>query len=93
MKRILFLALFLSACSTQPQIVTTTKHSVVMPPVEMFECPTVDTFPESATLSDLEVASLLTRLFQYNQECKYSIESIRTFLEKSKADTEAPAEP
>lgn len=73
------MTLILVACDDDATLVTT-RQVVVMPPDNMFECPLVSTFPESSTLTDLQVARLLVQLHQNNLQCKSSIEAINTFL-------------
>ena len=82
--------MLLAGCAKTDEsvIVSTTKYNVVMPSESMFVCPSVTSFPQSQTLTDLQVASLLTELFKYNQQCHNSIQSIKLFLDKAKERVE-----
>jgi uncharacterized protein YcfL len=71
--------LFLAGCSDDITLVVT-RQTVVMPSDNMFECPSVTNFPESSTLTDLQVARLLVQLHQNNLQCKASIDAIQEFL-------------
>lgn len=84
--------LFLAACSPNPTV-TTTRHIVVLPQESLYSCEIVKTFPDSRTLTDLQVARLLVELHQNNVRCRNSIESIRKFLEDSRAQVEEGREP
>ena len=81
--------LFLAACGSDPVVVRSTQHQIVMPEESMFNCPTVDTLPSSRTLTDVQVARLIVQLYQNNTTCKNSITALREFLEKAKATAEA----
>lgn len=76
--------LLLSACG-DTAVVTSVRHTVVMPQENMFECNVVEVFPESSTLTDLQVARLLIRLYENNIGCKNSIDALRRFLEAARA--------
>lgn len=83
-------SLFLVACSSDDIALITVRQVVVIPPDNMFECPVVSTFPESSTLTDLQVARLLVQLHQNNLQCKSSIEAINTFLNAARTRLETP---
>lgn len=86
--------LLLSACaSPDPVVVTSTKYRVVVPEESMFACDTVSRFPESRTLTDLQVARLLVELHQNNVRCRNSMQAIRHFLEDAKIRVEEGREP
>jgi len=90
MRALLLLPLIaLAACGSDPVVVRSTQHQIVMPEESMFNCPTVDTLPHSRTLTDVQVARLLVQLYQNNTTCKNSITALREFLEKAKATAEA----
>jgi PBP1b-binding outer membrane lipoprotein LpoB len=92
MKRLLLalgITLFLSACESDPEIVTATKQLVVMPDPNLFECPEVTTFPDAGSLDDIEVAILLKQLYKNNKQCHNNMEAIRSFLEKADKETKA----
>jgi hypothetical protein len=85
--------LLLSACASDPVVVTSTKYRVVMPEEGMFTCDTVSRFPEPRTLTDLQVARLLVDLHQNNIRCRNSMQAIREFLEDAKIRIEEGREP
>lgn len=93
----LLTGLMVSACASEPAVVTTTKYRVVMPDESMFACDTVTRFPEARTLTDLQVARLMVELHQNNIRCRNNMSAIRQFLEdaKSRVETgeESPARP
>jgi|APCry1669189000_1035189.scaffolds.fasta_scaffold192722_1 hypothetical protein len=91
MKRIIFsLCLLLTACASQPQlqIVTKENHEVIVPPDNLFDCPIIDQFPDSKTITDIIVARLLINLQTNNIRCYNSMNSIKKFLENAKKVTE-----
>jgi hypothetical protein len=85
--------LLLSACASDDPVVTSTKYRVVIPEESMFACDTVERFPESRTLTDLQVARLLVELHQNNVRCRNSVQAIRQFLEDSRTRIETGKEP
>lgn len=85
--------ILLSACASDPVVVTSTKYRVVIPDESMFACDVVSQFPEARTLTDLQVARLLVELHQNNVRCRNSIVAIRQFLEDSKIRIEEGREP
>jgi hypothetical protein len=85
--------LLLSACASDPVVVTSTKYRVVIPEESMFACDTVSQFPEARTLTDLQVARLLVELHQNNVRCKNSVQAIRQFLDDAKIRVEEGREP
>lgn len=90
MRALLLLPLIaLAACGSDPVVVRSTQHQIVMPQESLFTCPTIDTLPPSRTLTDVQVARLLVQLYQNNTTCKNSINALREFLEKAKATAEA----
>ena len=78
--------LFLVACGSSPVLVRS-NNVVVMPEEVMFSCPTVDTLPASATLTDVQVARLIVQLYQNNTVCKNSMMTLRQFLENAQRTT------
>jgi len=93
-KFLLIPLLFVAACSSEPVVVRSTQHVVVMPEEVMFNCPVVDTLPETKRLTDVQVARLIVQLYQNNTVCKNSMMTLRQFLEQARATTAAqqPAE-
>lgn len=81
--------LTLAACADPtPEIVTSTKHLVVIPDSTMFECPLVTTFPATKTLTDIQVANLVKELYRNNKQCYTNINAIKAFLENAKKTAE-----
>jgi len=75
----------LAACSDPtPEIVTNTKHIIVMPDSSMFECSLVSTFPNTKTLTDIQVANLVKELYRNNKQCYTNINAIKDFLDNAK---------
>lgn len=90
MRKIVLVApLLLAACASEPVVVRSTQQIVVMPQESMFHCPTVATFPETRTLTDVQVARLIVQLYQNNTTCRNSMNSLRQFLENAKRTAEA----
>jgi len=80
----LILLLSLCGCSAPPQVITTNKHTVVMPDITLFDCPLVSDFPKSSTLTDIQVANLIKTLYKNNVKCHNNMNSIKEILEKAK---------
>jgi uncharacterized protein YcfL len=88
MKKLLVLsAIFLAGCQSA-QIVTTEKQIVIIPSESMYNCPTVSSYPNPKTLTDIEVAKLIVQLDRYNKICKNSIDSIKIYLQNAKKTVE-----
>jgi hypothetical protein len=88
MKKLLLVsALLLAGCQTGT-IVTTERQVVITPSTNMYNCPTVDSYPNPKTLTDIEVAKLIVQLDRYNKICKNSIDSIKVYLENAKKTVE-----
>lgn len=85
--------LAVTACAQPDPVVTSQRYRVVVPEESMFQCDWVERFPESRTLTDLQVARLLVELHQNNIRCRNSIQSIRNFLEDARIRIEEGREP
>lgn len=85
---VLIAGLLVTACASEPTVVTSTRYRVVMPDESMFACDTVTRFPEARTLTDLQVARLLVELHQNNIRCRNNMNAIRQFLESAKTGVE-----
>ena len=81
---ILGIAFFLAACDPQAQLIAD-KYHIVKPPLDMYNCPVVDKLPEPKTLTDVQVARTLVKLYVNNKTCKNSLDSIQTFLDNAEA--------
>lgn len=84
-----FLAVALAGCETTNPTIVQTKIEVVTPSEALYNCPTIRNFPAVATLTDVQVARLITQLHRNNVTCKNSIEAIKKFVESSKASMES----
>lgn len=80
---LLLLSLFLAGCQSQ-NVIRTNQFLVVMPEESMFTCERFTNFPNTQTLTDIQVARMLLELYELNTVCKNSIDSIRTFLEEAR---------
>jgi len=88
MKKLLLVSvLFIGGCQTT-QMITTKEQIVILPTVNMYNCPTISSYPNPSTLTDVQVAKLIVQLDKYNKTCKNSIESIRKYLEDAKTTVE-----
>ena len=78
--------LALTACGGDigTEIVTSTKQLVVLPDDKLYDCPLVDRFPDSTTLTDIQVAKLIVQLHDNNMRCYNSVAAVRKFLEDAK---------
>ena len=71
-----------------PQVLTKTEMQVIVPDRTMFLCKNVRKFPNSDTLTDVEVAKLLVELHSKNTECQKNMNAVYKFLEEAKKRTE-----
>lgn len=74
--------LSLSACGYVPQL-TTTRHVVVLPEESMYSCQRFSAWPETSGLTSSQVSRLLVDLYQSNEQCYNSQQTIRSFLEEA----------
>lgn len=82
-------AIMLAGCqTTEPTVVTTTKYKIIIPADAMYKCPKIGNLPDPDTLTDLQIAHLLEKLSENNAICRASIEQVKIFLKKSKAQFE-----
>ena len=86
--------ILLSGCASEPthQFITKQKQVVVLPDEKMYKCPTVTSFPDSKSLTDIQVAKLLIKLHSNNLEFKNSLAAVKAFLEKAKTTAETNEE-
>jgi hypothetical protein len=82
--------LTLSACAKAPppQFITKTEVQVYMPDKAMFYCQNVRRFPNSETLTDVQVAKLLVELHQKNTECQKNMNTVYKTIENAKKTIE-----
>jgi len=83
-------ALCLAGCAKAPppQIITKTEMQVMVPDKSMFYCQNVRRFPNSETLTDVEVAKLLVELHSKNTECQKNMNAVYKTLDEAKKRTE-----
>lgn len=74
--------------STNQQVQIVEKARVVIPPEELFKCPELKNYPNPATLTNREVAEIITTLVKNNQVCANNIEAIKRYLYEARDDAE-----
>ena len=80
--------LILSGCaSTEPNLIQT-KYQVVVPDTSMYNCPTMKSFPKVETLTDIQVAQTMVKLYQNNVTCAASMAAIQQYLAQAKTNLE-----
>jgi uncharacterized protein YcfL len=90
MRYIIILSLLLLVgCGSQSFIVRSPQNVLVTPEEGMYNCEVVDTFPDTATLTDSQVARFIVTLYQNNMQCRNSIDAIREFLENARTTINA----
>ena len=82
------LALTLAACNTTNPAIVTKQQIVILPDTSLYNCPTLNQFPNPNKLTDVQVARVIVNLYKNNQTCKNSILAIQKFLEESKRTVE-----
>lgn len=82
-----FTVLSLTACTTtSPTTIVTKEVSVVVAaPDTLYNCPKVGTLPNPDTLTNRDLANLITRLSYNNKVCAANMVSIRNYVAKAKA--------
>jgi hypothetical protein len=82
-------ALGLVGCASKPeQVLTKTEIQVYVPERTMFYCQNVRRFPNPETLTDGQVAKLLTELHGKNTECQKNMNAIYKTLAEAKKKAE-----
>ena len=90
MRIILILSfLLLTACGNETMTIRSTRNVVVTPDEGMYNCQVTDTFPDSATLTDTQVARFIVSLYQNNVQCRNSLDAIKSFLENARQTVSA----
>ena len=83
------LMLMLGDCgSMESQIVTRDKLTVVQVPANLYYCPVVASYPNTANMTDIDVARLIVQLHRNNVTCFNSMKAIRDYLDESKKTLE-----
>jgi hypothetical protein len=86
MKRIaaVLAMLMLAGCNTPTAYLVTTKFIAIEIPPDLYQCQ-VTAIPDYKTLTDRQVAKLLTALYRDNVTCKTSMDAIKKYVEDAKA--------
>ena len=86
-----FISIALAGCATTSPttIVTKQVNFAVVPPTTLYNCPQVRTFPNPATLTNEQLATLITTLVKNNKVCGINMASIKDYVAKAKAQIEA----
>jgi len=82
---IFILCLFLAACSSSPQVVTSNRNVVISPPETMLVCPNVQ-LPTNNNITNVQVARLLVEYYRANVICQANMEAIKIFLERARRE-------
>ena len=90
---ICLLTVLLVGCGAKEEtVLTTQKNLVVLPDQSMYQCGDISKFPDSNTLTDIQVASLFAEVYREYVKCHNSLYTIKSFLEKAKVSSEATSE-
>lgn len=81
---IIGLACALAGCAGTSSIVQTEKLTIADVPDSLWNCPTVQKLPSTASLTEAEVAKLVVILYKNNVTCKNSETAIRKYLAQAK---------
>lgn len=76
------------ASAPKPNLIST-EYKVLTPPEDFYNCPQVTEFPNSDTLTDRQVGSLLIKLQSNNVKCKRSLAALKKFNVDAKRTVEA----
>lgn len=73
------LSILLTGCSSTmtPNLIRTEYRNVSIPQELLNACPDLPRLPKTSTLTDSQVASLITRLYRNNSVCKQAIDKIK----------------
>jgi hypothetical protein len=85
---IVLLGLLVSGCASTPQFITKEKLTVLEPDRSLYNCPNVSKYPNSDTLTDVQVARLLLSYERSNAECRRNMKAIQSFIDSAKARAE-----
>jgi len=87
---VIILTLGLASCQSTQQVIIKEKLKVITPDEVMYYCPvlTKKDFPNSVTLTDTQVARLLTKAAQNNWTCASSMKALKKFIKESKVIAE-----
>jgi len=80
----LSLAILVSGCASTEQVITREKLTVVAPDRSMYNCPSIESYPNPETLTDSDVAKLLVQAEKNNAECRRNMKAIKNFIDQAK---------
>jgi len=80
---IILFSLVVIGCASTTQPIPVQQHTVLIPPANYFQCEVVELPRNTRTITDLDVARLITRLYRENVVCANNIKAIKEFLENS----------
>ena len=77
---LLLASVILAGCQTTSPTLIKTQYRVVQIPDQLLRaCPDLPKLPRVSTLSDVEVATLISRLYKNNSACAEAMRQIRAF--------------
>jgi uncharacterized lipoprotein YajG len=82
-------ALILGGCQTTSPTLITTQNKVVSIPNEVINaCPRVPNLPRASTLTEVQVADLIRRLYGNNSKCYQAMQDVRRLNDEAVATLE-----
>jgi len=80
----ILVVLSVSACENTEEFITKEKPVVIMPDREMLVCPNTVKIPDISTLTDLQVAQVISELKSNLEICKNKLQNVEIFLNDAK---------
>ena len=80
---IILFSLIVIGCASSPQPIPVQQHTVLIPPANYFQCEVIELPRNTRTITDLDIARLITRLYRENVVCANNMKAIKEFLENS----------
>ena len=77
---IVFISIFLVGCNSTKRI-SAINTTVITPPATLYNCPQLGKLPNPETLTNQEVADVISKLYRYNKICKINMDQIQKFVE------------
>lgn len=79
------LVMFAGGCATKPEPIVVDKSIVVVakPPETLYKCPQIKQFPNPETLTNKEVAQVISRLVEANMICGINMDQIKAYIERA----------
>lgn len=77
----------LSGCQSTAAVVSRTSFQVIAPPERLLECPQLrrSEIPEIDTLTNAQVAAVVTKLWSNNRTCAQNMKLIRDYVREAKS--------